>query len=180
MSVTYRFSHPERHSSPSTCAFSPGSSLFATAVEDHIIVRFAEDLQHATHFACIPDANGPPDTTEEVQIKQLSWRSDSKYLLACAPQLGLVWVFAIADASREPKAVIRAGIEGFLGCEWSGTGTEVLCFSDNGVSQRSLAIREPASFADGAVQLQLRITIYSLITGEMSYIQRFKSAAGCE
>lgn len=134
MSATYHFSSAERHSSPSTCAFSPGSSLFATAVEDHIIVRFAEDLQHATHFVCSSGDDGIPVKHADVQIKQLSWRSDSKYLLACSPNLGLIWVFAIADASREPKAVIRAGVEGFVGCEWSGSGTEVLCFSENGVS----------------------------------------------
>lgn len=134
MASLTRFSSVQRHSSPFTCAFSPGSSLYAAAFDDHIIVRFTEDMQHATHFVCSLDQQTNPLGSEEVQIKQLAWRFDSKYLLACAPQLGVVWVFAITDASREPRAVIRAGVEGFVRCEWSGTGTEVLCFSENGVS----------------------------------------------
>ena len=151
MSGTYHLTPIERHSSPSACAFSPGSSLIATAVEDHIVVRFAEDLQHATHFVCTPGHDGPPIKQSEVQIKQLSWRSDSKYLLASAPNLGLVWVFAITDASREPKAIIRAGIEGFVGCEWSGTGTEVLCFSESGVSETRLSTGRCPALTDNTV-----------------------------
>lgn len=134
MTSNIRFSAVQRHSSPSSCAFSPGSSLYAAAFDDHIIVRFTEDMQPATHFVCSLGQQGIPEGIENTQIKHLTWRFDSKYLLACDPQFGVVWVFAVTDASREPRAVIRAGVEGFARCEWSGTGTEVLCFSDNGVS----------------------------------------------
>ncbi|KAJ9106119.1 hypothetical protein QFC21_001261 [Naganishia friedmannii] len=89
-------------------------------------------MQLATHFVCSFDKAEGESDTEPIQIKQLAWRQDSQYLLACAPQIGVVWVFAIASATRERRAVLKAGIEGFVRCEWSGTGTEVLCFSGNG------------------------------------------------
>jgi hypothetical protein len=136
MTASALFSADFRHSAQATCCFSPGSSLCAVALDDHIIVRFSEDMQLATHFVCSFDHGESTPSTESVQIKQLAWRHDSQYLLACAPQIGVVWVFGIAGATREPRAVLKAGIEGFVRCEWSGTGTEVLCFSENGVSSR--------------------------------------------
>lgn len=141
MTSNVHFSAIQRHSSPSSCAFSPGSSLYAAAFDDHIIVRFTEDMQPATHFVCALDQQEVPEGSDNVQIKHLTWRFDSKYLLASDPHLGVVWVFAITDASKEPRAVIRAGVEGFVRCEWSGAGTEVLCFSDNGVGTVSVSIR---------------------------------------
>lgn len=135
MTASALFSTDFRHSGQATCAFSPGSSLCAVALDDHIIVRFTEDMQLATHFVCSFDQEDGEGSTTPISIKQLAWRHDSQYLLACAPQIGVVWVFAIAGATREPRAVLKAGIEGFVRCEWSGTGTEVLCFSENGVSE---------------------------------------------
>lgn len=148
MTSDIRFSAVQRHSSPSSCAFSPGSSLYAAAFDDHIIVRFTEDMQPATHFVCTLSQHEAPEGIGGVQIKHLTWRFDSKYLLACDPQLGVVWVFAITDAATEPRAVIRAGVEGFIRCEWSGTGAEVLCFSDNGVST-VIQCESSFHFADG-------------------------------
>jgi len=128
-----------RHTSMPTCRFSPGTTFFAVAVEDHIIVRVTKTMQLVRTWAC----RAQQDYTQGLSrpdIKQLEWSPDSKYIMACAPRSGLTWIYDLADTTESPFAVINAGIEGLARAEWSPDSTAILCFSEQRVSQQDMGV----------------------------------------
>jgi WD40 repeat protein len=125
-----------RHTSMSACRFSPGTTFFAVAVEDHIIVRVTKTMQLVRTWACRSDQDHGSSSARP-DIKQLEWSPDSKYILACAPRSGLTWIFGLADVTELPVAIITAGIEGLARVEWSPDSTAVLCFSEQRVGTPS-------------------------------------------
>lgn len=72
------------------------------------------------------------------EITSLAWSPTSTHILATAVKQKLVYIFSTAEETDEPAAVIRAGVEGLTRSEWNENGEEVICWSDGGVSQRSL------------------------------------------
>jgi hypothetical protein len=139
----YVFTSVYRHTSPSSCQFSPGTTFFAVAVEDHVIVRVTETMQLVRTWACRISTDGNTNTSRP-EIKQIVWSPDSNYIMACAPRSGVVWIFGLADLSEDPRAVVQAGIEGLVSTEWSPDSTAILCFSEQRVCRTSyrLAMKE--------------------------------------
>lgn len=86
----------------------------------------------------------------KVVLKTIKWSQDSTLILAVAPSAngsgvgGACWVFALADAASgsggghgeecQPRAIITSGPEGLIRAEWSGSGSEVVCWGEHGVS----------------------------------------------
>ncbi|KAG7558251.1 hypothetical protein FFLO_02814 [Filobasidium floriforme] len=152
----YLFTDVYRHTSPSSCQFSPGTTFFAVAVEDHVIVRVTETMQLVRTWACrIPTETETNAARSE--IRQVLWSPDSNYIMACAPRSGCTWIFGLADPSESPRAIVQAGSEGLVRSEWSPDSTAVLCFSEQ----------------------RLRLSIYSIAGAPTSYIESFKSPSGC-
>ena len=123
-----------RHTSISTCRFSPGTTFFAVAVEDHIIIRVTKTIQLVRTWACRSDQDSPQSLARP-DIKQLEWSPDSKFIMACAPRSGVTWIYDLTATNESPFAVINAGIEGLARVEWSPDSTAILCFSEQRVSE---------------------------------------------
>lgn len=128
----YIFTDVYRHTSPSSCRFSPGTTFFAVVVEDHVIIRVTETMQLVRTWACRVPQDGNVNLAKP-EIKQLVWSPDSNYIMACAPRTGTSWIFGLADPTEQPRAVVQAGLEGLVRAEWSPDSTAVLCFSEQRV-----------------------------------------------
>ncbi|KAJ8517990.1 hypothetical protein ONZ45_g4900 [Pleurotus djamor] len=148
------FTEVYQHSS-SLVAFSPGAHFLATAAHDRLIVRRADSFQITRSWRC-DDAPSETHTLlnssksinpETRWITHIGWSCDSEYLFAACAKLGFVQVFKLRD--EEWSARIDAGVEGLLKAEWSPDGRTILCFSEWG----------------------LRITMWSLVTGNATYVQ---------
>jgi len=83
----------------------------------------------------------------EAWISHAGWSCDSEYLLAASAKKGIVEVFKLRDENWNAR--IEAGVEGLLKAEWAPDGRHILCFSQWG----------------------LRVTIWSLVTSNATYIQ---------
>lgn len=92
----------------------------------------------------IPSNSG---VSPEGWISHAGWSCDSEYLLAASAKKGIVEVFKLRDENWNAR--IEAGVEGLLKAEWAPDGRHILCFSQWG----------------------LRVTIWSLVTGNATYIQ---------
>jgi hypothetical protein len=103
------------------------------------------------------------------EITHLSWSPSSSHLLAVALKQRLVYIFSTVDENDEPAAVIRSGVEGLTRCEWNENGEEVICWSEGGVSTLFLFFQHCRA-ASLFVNIQLRVTIYSLVTGLTAFI----------
>lgn len=135
MSERHEFSEVFRHSSLSTCQFSPGTTFFAAVIDNHVIVRSTQTMQVVRLWTCSPPNPGLDPTSEPLpDLKYLAWSSESTHILVFAPKLALAWVFALGDPGDQPAAVIMSGPEGMVRCRWSPSGREVLAFSELGVS----------------------------------------------
>lgn len=159
MSDIYTFSQIYRHSSPSSCLFSPGTTFFANCIEDHIIVRKTQTMELVRTWHCQRPETGSPakvartsggDTGSgadggKITLRSLAWSPTSSHLLAFSPSnssgsasrtsLGIIWVFSLSSLSSDPIAVIQSGIEGLKAVEWSPNGEEVLAWSEQNVSR---------------------------------------------
>ena len=136
-SSQYIFTDVYRHTSPSSCQFSPGTTFFAVAVEDHVIVRVTDTMQLVRTWAC-RTPQGTVDHNAKPEIRQLVWSPDSSYIMASAPRTGTTWVFGLTDSTEHPRAVVQAGIEGLVRSEWSPDSTAILCFSEQRVRKSLL------------------------------------------
>lgn len=141
----YELSQVYRHSSIPSAQFSPGTTFFAVAVNDHIIVRITATMQLVRTWQCKPpkESTSPPSALHketlasavEPDIKHLAWSPNSESLMAFSPRSAMIWVFDLGDPTEQPRAIVTGGIEGLVKCEWSGNSTELLCFSEHRVSK---------------------------------------------
>lgn len=140
-------------------SFSPGAHFILNVVENTLIVRRTDTLQITrtwtittpsstasilSNSKSIPSNSG---VSPEGWISHAGWSCDSEYLLAASAKKGIVEVFKLRDENWNAR--IEAGVEGLLKAEWAPDGRHILCFSQWG----------------------LRVTIWSLITGNATYIQ---------
>jgi len=128
----------------SILAFSPGTTFIATAYQNRIIVRSSSSLSIVRTCLCLlpssPSSSSSSRTVESMD--QLSWSSDSLYLLAYSNKASTAWVFALTeDGVGEEGELARIGgegVEGLAKVEWGKQGREVLAWSDYGVSPPNL------------------------------------------
>ncbi|RIA83376.1 WD40-repeat-containing domain protein [Glomus cerebriforme] len=80
-------------------------------------------------------------------IQNVIWSPDSELILVASYKTGKVTIYHVTD--KKWCADIEEGTSGLTNVKWSSDGRTLLCFSD----------------------FQLRITIWSLITQEVCYIQ---------
>ncbi|TRM66438.1 quinon protein alcohol dehydrogenase-like superfamily [Schizophyllum amplum] len=160
------FTEIYKHSS-SLVAFSPGAHFILTAVQDRLVVRRADSFQitrkwqvdaspspsevalaapKASASSVKPKTNVSGKDTP-VHITHIAWSCDSEYVLAACAKSGVVHVYKLRD--EEWSARIDAGAEGLVKAEWAPDGRNILCFSE----------------------WNLRVTIWSLVTGTSIYIQ---------
>ncbi|KAG2369449.1 WD repeat-containing protein 8 [Suillus spraguei] len=140
-------------------SFSPGAHFILNVVENTLIIRRTDTLQIArtwTITAPSSTANilsnskstsSNSGVSPEGWISHAGWSCDSEYLLAASAKKGIVEVFKLRDENRNAR--IEAGVEGLVKAEWAPDGRHILCFSQWG----------------------LRVTIWSLVTGDATYIQ---------
>lgn len=91
---------------------------------------------------------------------------------------GTVWIFALAEegnGSSGEVAIVGEGLEGCVKAEWGSRSRDILIWSDYGVSCDSQS-RERYRVLTG---LQIRLTIYDLVTGMAHVIQYPKSHISC-
>lgn len=128
-------------------AFSPGAQFILTAVQDRVIVRRADSFQIARTWQLAPPSENAPsqtgrsdpkNTSNSPWISHAGWSADSEYVLAASVKTGVVNVYKLRDESW--NATIEAGAEGLAKVEWAPDGRSILCFSEWGVSSRSIAI----------------------------------------
>lgn len=155
--------------------FSPGAHFILNALDDVLIVRRADTLlithtwtiSHPSETASILSSSRPqlPATASSHQwISHAGWSCDSEYIFAASVKRGIVHVFKLRD--EEWNARIETGAEGLTKAEWAPDGRHILCFSEWGVSLL-LSMTTPLSLH----MRQLRVTIWSLVTGAATYIQ---------
>ncbi|OWZ63020.1 hypothetical protein AYX15_04942 [Cryptococcus neoformans] len=165
MSGGYDFSHlfPAN-----TLAFSPGTTFLAVAHQNRIIVRSTSTLQIVRTWECIlpPEAttSGPKElgsgssvaeaTSEAFSIDTLQWSSDSMYLLVHSKEAKMAWVYGVAQEG-EAARVGGMGIEGLSRVKWGKGDREVLAWTE----------------------VDSKLYIYSLSSGEARLIQNVKSSA---
>jgi len=133
-------------------AFSPGAHFILTAVADRLVVRRA-DTFHVSRSWQVPCSPSPsiaaiavasrplrpsPDADNITQtvITHIGWSPDSEYVFAACAKFGCVYIFRMRD--EEWTAQIETGAEGLTRAEWAPDGRHVLCFSEWGVSHKSL------------------------------------------
>jgi hypothetical protein len=160
-------------------SFSPGAHFILTAVQERLIVRRSDTFQITrtwlvdvaptpTHNvlsnsskSTAPNASA---TTTDNWISHIGWSCDSEYLFAACAKKGVVNVFKLRDEDWSSR--IDAGAEGLVKAEWAPDGRTILCFSEWGVSWRHFT-----DLTHFNQPLQLRVTIWSLVTGSATYIQ---------
>ncbi|KAF7985298.1 hypothetical protein HWV62_6463 [Athelia sp. TMB] len=153
--------------------FSPGANFLLTAVHDRLIVRRADSFQITRTWLLDASPPAPPSAKpststskqappEPSAISHAGWSCDSEYILAACAKRGVVRVYKLRD--EHWAARIDAGTEGLVRAEWAPDGRHILCFSEWGVSRLPRA----RVCADGG---QLRVTVWSLVTGGATYIQ---------
>ncbi|KAI0034262.1 quinon protein alcohol dehydrogenase-like superfamily [Vararia minispora EC-137] len=136
-------------------SFSQGAHFILTAVHDRLIVRRADTFQVSRSWQVdltpspsrVATSTGSRRPSEPMSITHIGWSSDSEYVLAACAKLGVAHVFCMRD--EQWHASIEAGAEGLVKAEWAPDGRHVLCFSEWG----------------------LRVTVWSLLTGNATYIQ---------
>ncbi|KAG1825806.1 quinon protein alcohol dehydrogenase-like superfamily [Suillus subaureus] len=140
-------------------SFSPGAHFILNVVENTLIVRRTDTLQIARTWtvtapsstaSILTNSKSTPsslDVSSEGWISHAGWSCDSEYLFAASAKKGIVEVFKLRDENWNAR--IEAGVEGLLKAEWAPDGRHILCFSQWG----------------------LRVTIWSLVTGNATYIQ---------
>ncbi|KAG0696051.1 WD repeat-containing protein 8 [Suillus ampliporus] len=136
-------------------SFSPGAHFILNVVENTLIVRRTDTLQITRTWtitapsttASILSKSSNSGTPADGWISHAGWSCDSEYLLAASAKKGIVEVFKLRDEFWNAR--IEAGAEGLLKAEWAPDGRHILSFSQWG----------------------LRVTIWSLLTGNATYIQ---------
>ncbi|KAJ3351053.1 WD repeat-containing protein wrap73 [Entophlyctis luteolus] len=118
------------------------ASQLATAVDHRLVVRDAETLQIIQLFTCT------------AAIDVMAWAGDSQLILVASKQKKAIQanyyfmrVWSLADI--EWKCCIDEGVAGLVNVIWAPDARHLLVFSD----------------------FQLRITVWSLVTKDASYIQ---------
>jgi len=89
-------------------------------------------------------------------IQSIEWSQDSEYILCASFKLGVIQVWSLSD--QEWTAKINEGVVGLTRVQWAPDGRQIISFSD----------------------FKIRISIWSLITKEVIYIQypKFNSTKG--
>jgi len=89
-------------------------------------------------------------------IQAIEWSQDSEYILCASYKLGVIQVWSLSD--QEWTAKINEGVVGLTRVQWAPDGRHIISFSD----------------------FKIRISIWSLITKEVIYIQypKFNSNKG--
>ncbi|KAG2154719.1 WD repeat-containing protein 8 [Suillus clintonianus] len=137
-------------------SFSPGAHFILNVVENTLIVRRTDTLQITRTWSItapsgtatiLSTSKSTPSSPADGWISHAGWSCDSEYLLAASAKKGIVEVFKLRDETWNAR--IEAGAEGLLKAEWAPDGRHILCFSQWG----------------------LRVTIWSLVTGNATYIQ---------
>ncbi|KIK46409.1 hypothetical protein CY34DRAFT_411345 [Suillus luteus UH-Slu-Lm8-n1] len=134
-------------------SFSPGAHFILNVVENTLIVRRTDTLQITRTWTITAPSStasilsNSKSIPPEGWISHAGWSCDSEYLLAASAKKGIVEVFKLRDENWNAR--IEAGVEGLLKAEWAPDGRHILCFSQWG----------------------LRVTIWSLVTGNATYIQ---------
>jgi hypothetical protein len=117
-----------------------------------LIVRRAQTLQIARLWQVEPNASSG---SEPPRITQVGWSCDSEFVLAACAKHGFVRVGQLRDEAWVAR--IEAGVEGLSNAVWSPDGRHILCFSEWG----------------------LRVTVWSLVSGQATYIQYPNSPDRC-
>ncbi|KIY43351.1 hypothetical protein FISHEDRAFT_67863 [Fistulina hepatica ATCC 64428] len=146
----------------SLVAFSPVAHFIATGAQDRLIVRRADSFQIARRWTIEPVNLDPPSATtsyakgkakEPVKsasarrdtsnhwITHIGWACDSEHIFAAYARQGSVHVFKLQNEEWSHGCLVKV--------EWAPDGRSILCYSEWG----------------------LRITIWSLVTGQSVYIQ---------
>ncbi|KAF8585584.1 YVTN repeat-like/Quino protein amine dehydrogenase [Ramaria rubella] len=155
--------------------FSPGTQFILTAVQDRLIVRRSDTFQIARTWllengpsdssAIIASARQPSKSKKPVDsegwITHIGWSADTEHILAACAKGGVVHIFSMRDEAWHAR--IDAGAEGLVKAEWAPDGRNVLCFSEWGASLFSYL-------------MELRVTVWSLVTGSATYVQYPKYA----
>ena len=154
-------------------SLSQGAHFILTAVHDRLIVRRADTFQIARSWQI--DTSPSPSyaamaistrrTQDAGPITHIGWSRDSEYVLAACAKTGVTHVFCMRD--EQWHALIEAGTEGLVKAEWALDGRHILCFSEWGVSY--ILPSTPSPLLN--IILQLRVTVWSLLTGSATYIQ---------
>jgi hypothetical protein len=158
----------------SLVAFSSGAHFILNAVQDRLIVRRADTFQITRTW--LLDASPSPTQTvlskpkpqttpppSESWITHAGWSCDSEYLLGACAKKGVVHVFQLRD--EQWSARIDSGAEGLVKAEWAPDGRNILCFSEWGVCSLLFVHFFASDYP------QLRVTVWSLVTGSATYIQ---------
>ncbi|KAF7347943.1 WD repeat-containing protein WRAP73 [Mycena venus] len=166
------FTEVYKHSGSGSVAFSDGSHLILTAIQDRLVLRRADTFQimqtwlldaSVTPTHAVTSAKAKGGVPENV-ISHIGFSCDSEYVMAASAKRGVVHVYKVQDESWTAR--IESGAEGRVHCflpwnrdstlfiglikaEWAPDGRTVLCFSQWG----------------------LRVTVWSLVTGTATYIQ---------
>ncbi|KAF7310807.1 ATP-dependent metallopeptidase [Mycena chlorophos] len=132
---------------------SPDSRFILTAFQRGLVLRTTTTFQisQTWHVDSSPSATqtllaSAKDKAITDPISHLGWACDSEYFLAASPRTGIVHVYKVQDASWSAR--IESGTEGLVKAEWAPDGRFCLL-----------------------IRVQLRVTIWSLVTGTASYIQ---------
>ncbi|CAG8698597.1 11479_t:CDS:10, partial [Ambispora leptoticha] len=80
-------------------------------------------------------------------IENIAWSADSELLITTSYKAGIINIWSVSDEKWSAK--IEEGTVGLTNARWSPDGRSVLCFSD----------------------FQVRVTIWSLTSGEACFIQ---------
>jgi hypothetical protein len=168
--------------SGSLVSFSPGAHFLLTAVGDRLVVR-RSDTFHVSRSWQLPSLpspsatavalassrpssrTAPSDNITPTIISQIGWSPDSEYVFAACAKSGLVCAFRMRDEGWTAR--IETGAEGLLRAEWAPDGRHILCFSEWGVSHTNLLYFSVSP----CLSWQLRVNIWSLVTGTATYIQ---------
>ncbi len=166
-------------------SFSAGAHWILCAANDRLIVRRADELQitrswlvNTTPSATIASFGksntssgnaGSSSSSQDASITHIGWSSDSEYILAACAKRGVVNIYKMRDDTWTAR--IEAGAEGLTRAEWAPDGRTIVCFSDWGVSIHSKLLVDYRNKSEVAVNVQLRVTLWSLVTGSATHIQ---------
>lgn len=174
-------------------AFSPGAHFLLTAVADRVIIRRADTFQISRSWAIDPSpsastsaqalpsslsTNNRASRSQKVvelslpietpAITHLEWSSDSEFVLAACARAGVVHVFRMSDERWYMR--VEAGAEGLIKAEWAPDGRHIVCFSEWGV-RKHVSLAPIRNTHSQVLHVQLRVTIWSLVTSAATYIQ---------
>jgi hypothetical protein len=181
------FTEVYKHSG--SISFSPGAHLILTAIQDRLVLRRADTFQIMQTW--LLDAS--PSSTQaltsgklkpglsENWVSHIGWSRDSEYVLAACAKRGVVHVYKVQDENWTAR--IDSGAEGTYALPSLFNGPLILtsrpCQGGMGPRWQNSALLlavgsewHPMSMSHALdFTTQLRVTVWSLVTGTATYIQ---------